>query len=230
MISPNRGFGLILLALFLSGCAAPSPCVPQPYMEASARAPLAIPEDLEAPDSGGALRVPEQGKGGQIASDPDDCVIEPPAFFARASEPNPEGLPIRPSSAGQDAAAPRAGASRLTREVTDFLGEWSEAWSRRDAEAWLGFYAADYAPAGYADGEEWRAEQRSRFAVPATTRVDAGSVAVDPRPDGDVLVRFTQHFGTAPDERSVVKELMLRPVRGGDDRWQIVQEKIVEVL
>lgn len=230
MISPIRGFGLITLALFLSGCATQSACGPQPYMDASARPPLAVPQGLEAPASRGALRVPERGMGGQIASNPDDCVIEPPAFFARAGERNPDGLPIRPSSAGEDAAAPRAGASRLTRELTTFLGEWSEAWSRRDADAWLGFYAADYAPAGYADGEEWREEQRSRFEVPASTRVDAGSVVVEPRSDGDVVARFTQHFGAAPDERGVVKELVLRPVGGKAADWRIVQERIVEVL
>jgi len=199
-------------------------------MDASARPPLAVPQGLEAPDSSGALRIPGQGEDGRIAANPDDCVVEPPAFFAEAGESNPDDLPIRPSSVETDAAAPRPGASRLTREATAFLNEWSEAWSRRDADAWLAFYAADYAPAGYADGEEWRQEQRKRFEVPATTRVDAGSVAVESRADGDLAVRFTQHFGEAPDERSVVKELLLRPAENDAADWQIVQDRIVEVL
>lgn len=213
----------------MSGCATQSACGPQPYMDASVRPPLAVPQGLEVPNSRGALRIPEQGKGGQVASDPDNCVIEPPAYFARAGEPNPDGLPIRPSSVQGDAAAPQPGASRLTLEVTTFLNEWSDAWSRRDADAWLGLYGAGYAPAGYADSEEWRSEQRRRFEVPATTRVDADSVSVEPQSDGDVIARFTQHFGEAPDERSVIKELVLRPVAGGA-AWRIVREKIIEVL
>lgn len=231
MISLLRGFGLLLFALALAGCATRSACGPAPYQDARARPPLVIPEGLDAPDPRLALRVPEHGaSSGRLASDPADCIIEPPRFYADAGEPNPSGLPVRPSSiVARGEAAPQPGISRVGRDVTAFLNQWANAWSRRDADAWLQFYAVDFAPAGYAGPDEWREDQRRRFELPATTRVDANSVAVEPLQDGNARVRFIQRFGEGPDERSVVKELILVPgVQAGD--WRIVQERVVEVL
>jgi len=229
LISPIRGFGLLSLALLLSGCALGSACGPAPYLDARSLAPLRIPDGLDAPDTRSALLVPE-GSGGRLASDPDNCIIEPPSFFVDAAAPNPEGLPVRPSSAVAVAGStPQPAASPLTREVASFLNAWADAWSRRDADAWLGFYADEYVPAGYEDAASWREEQRRRFEVPASTRVDANSVRVEPMPDGSVRARFVQHFGEAPDERSVAKELVLVPARTAA-RWMITQERIVEVL
>ena len=232
MISLTRGFGLLFLALALAGCATRSACGPAPYQEARATPPLAVPEGMDRPDQRAALRVPEpRAAGGRLANDPENCIIDPPPFYVEAGAPNPEGLPVRPSSAATGAAPTVApAATRLTREVTAFLNEWTAAWNQRDADSWLRFYAADYAPAGYADPEEWRQEQRSRFEIPASTRIDANSVAVEPRPDGNARVRFIQHFGEAPEQRSVVKELVLEPRSRERTDWRILEERIVEVL
>ena len=184
---------------------------------------------MDAPDGRSALLVPE-ASGGRLASDPENCIIEPPSFFVDAAAPNPEGLPVRPSSAvAASGTTPRTAASPLTREVTAFLNGWADAWSRREADAWLGFYADEYAPAGYEDAASWREAQRSRFEIPASTRIDANSVEVEPMPDGSVRARFVQYFGEAPDQRSVSKELMLVPARSAA-RWIVIQERIVEVL
>ena len=221
----------MLLAFALGGCATQSACVPGPFVDAQATPPLVIPDGLNAPDRRNALRIPGAPTAGRLSTDPDRCVIEPPRFYAEAGEPNPEGLPVRPSSvaAGQ-APAPMPGATRVTREVTAFLSEWASAWSRRDVDNWLRYYAADYAPTGYADAEAWRAEQRERFEVPATTRIDPNRVGVEPQPDGSARVRFVQHFGEEPDVRSVVKEMVLVPRARGSAAWRIVAERIVEVL
>ena len=206
-----------------------SACGPAPYLDAPAPGPLRIPEGLDAPDTRGALLVPE-ASGGRLASDPDNCIIEPPSFFIDAAASNPEGLPVRPSSAAAAAGSvPRSAASPLTREISAFLDDWAEAWSRRDAGAWLGFYADEYAPAGYEDAASWREEQRRRFEIPASTRVDADSVRVEPMPDGTVRTQFVQHFGEVPDQRSVSKELTLAPTGPGGG-WTIVQERIVDIL
>jgi hypothetical protein len=231
LISLLRGLGLILFALALAGCATRSACGPAPYQDARARPPLMIPDGLDAPDPQLALRIPEVGvAAGRLASDPANCIIEPPRFFAQAGEPNPAGLPVRPSSvAARGEPVPAPGISRVGRDVAAFLNEWAAAWSRREADAWFQFYSADYAPAGYAGPDEWRDEQRSRFEIPATTRIDPNSVAVEPLPDGQARVRFIQRFGAGPDERAVLKEVILVPgARAGE--WRITQERIVEVL
>ena len=232
MNSLIRGFGLLFLALALAGCATRSACSPAPYQEARAAPPLAVPDDMDRPDQRAALRVPERrGAGGRLANDPENCIIEPPPFYAEAGTPNPEGLPVRPRSAATTATgSPAPAATRLTREVTAFLNEWAAAWSQRDADTWFRFYAVDYAPAGYGGPDEWQQEQRGRFEIPASTQIDANSVAVEPRPDGNARVRFIQHFGEAPEQRSVVKELVLEPRTGERTAWRIVEERIIEVL
>lgn len=222
----------MLIAVALGGCATRTACVPGPYVEARAVPPLAIPEGMDAPDQRNALRVPERsGATGKLAPESDPCIIDPPAYYVGAGEPNPDGLPVRPSTvAAAGIPAPAPGATRVAREVTAFLNEWASAWSMRDAETWFRYYVPDYAPVGYAGADEWRAEQRERFQVPATTRIDVDSIAVEPQPDGSARVRFIQRFGEAPEQRGVVKEMVLMPRTRGATTWRIVEERIAEVL
>jgi hypothetical protein len=230
LISPIRGFGLLVTALALSGCAIESACRPGPYQEAGAASPLDIPEDLDAPEQRAAMRVPDAGAAPGRPVEDDRCVIEPPRFYAEAGEANPDGLPLRPGSlAERGEPIPAAPATVLTREVIAFLEDWAGAWSRRDADAWLGFYVADYAPAGYADAAEWRADQRRRFETPAVTKVDPDTVRVEAMEDGRTRARFVQHFGELPDLRTVLKEIVLAP-RSPGTRWRIVEEQIVDVM
>lgn len=222
----------MITVLALSGCATRSACDPGIYLDAEATPPLVVPAGLDAPPQRGTVRLPEvQGTGGRLASDPDNCLLEPPKFYAEADEANPDGLPVRPSSlvvAG--ASAPAPGATRVTREVTAFLNDWSGAWTQRDLDGWLRFYESSYAPAGYSDAAAWRDDQRGRFEIPATTRIDASSVLVEPLADGNARVRFVQRFGAAPEERSVIKEMILVPRSGNSIPWGIIDERIVEVL
>lgn len=229
MSYPIRAFGLLAIALLLGGCVQ-SACQPGPYLEARALPPLTVPEGMDEPQRQAALRIPDSGAAsGQLAAGSDGCVIEPPSFYAEAGDPNPEGLPIRPGSRTEETATSAAPTSRLGRDVAGFLQEWAAAWTRRDVDAWLSFYSPEFAPEGFAGPEEWREDQRRRFEMPARTRVDAESVTVEGRPDGRSTVKFTQYFGEAPDERSLVKEIVLAP-RVTGTRWRIVNERIVEVL
>jgi hypothetical protein len=204
-----RGFGLILLCLASAGCTLRSACAPAPYMDARARPALVMPEGLDAPDRRAALRVPAAGEvSGRLANDPRNCIIEPPPFHI-------DGGSARP-------AAPAATG------VAGFLETWAGSWNRRDADAWLGLYAADYMPQGYGAPEEWRVEQRDRFRVPASTRVDLDTLEIEETADGIVRARFVQRFGQPPEERAVRKELVLLPLSNG--AWRIVDERILAVL
>ncbi|NHA14714.1 nuclear transport factor 2 family protein [Thioalkalivibrio sp. XN279] len=221
MKSLLRGFGLLLLCLATAGCAMSSACGPAPYMDARARPSLAIPEGLDAPDRRAALRVPAAGEvGGRLANDPGNCIINPPPFYAESSSARAEG-----SAAAARAVAGPGGAAT---GVAGFVEQWAALWSGRDADGWLGLYASDYAPQGYGAPEEWRAEQRGRFQVPASTRVDLDTLEVEETADGIVRARFVQRFGQPPEERAVRKELVLLPLSNG--AWRIVDERILAIL
>jgi hypothetical protein len=227
LITLTRGCGLVAIALLIAGCATKPACVPGPYLDARAVPPLVIPEGLAAPDRQMALRVPDSRSA--PGTPVDRCVIEPPMFFANAGDPNPEGLPIRPSTMAGAPAASVAASSRVTREVTAFIEQWAEAWGRRDFDAWVQFYEPDFTPEGYENNAAWRADQQRLFGVQASTRIEAGSVNVNVLPEGKVRARFTQHFGVGEQERSVIKELVLAPGDEGSD-WLIADDYVVEIL
>ena len=221
MKSLLRGLGLILLCLATTGCALRSACEPAAYMDARARPSLVIPEGLDSPDRRAALSVPAAGAvSGRLANDPDNCIIEPPPFRADDTTVGSAG------AVASAAVAPTPG--RPAGGVAGFLTSWAGHWNGRDVDSWLGLYAADYAPQGYTGPEEWRAEQRGRFQVPASTRVDLDTLEVEETADGMVRARFVQRFGQPPEERAVRKELVLLPLSGGS--WRIIGELILALL
>lgn len=194
-------------------------------MDAQARAQLTVPAGLDAPEQRFALRVPPAGSvGGKLANDAADCIIEPPAFYAGTGTGDARALPRRPGAA----PVPAVPVSGPAGEIEVFLRQWADHWNQRDADAWLPLYAPDFAPSGYAGPEAWQAEQRRRFELPASTRIDFDTLVVEPTADGLARARFVQRFGQPPEERAVRKQLVLLEGRAGT--WRIIDEQIVEVL
>jgi hypothetical protein len=229
LISPIRGFGLIAIALLLTGCAQTS-CFPGPYLDARALPPLVVPDGMDAPDRQMALRVPApRGASDRPGDALDGCIPGAPPFFAEAGEPNPEGLPVRPGSMAVVAGQPRAAPTRVSRDVIRFIEDWAETWGRRDFDAWVQFYEPDFTPEGYESHAAWRNDQARRFEVAATTLVEPDSVRVNVLPDGNVRARFVQQFGIGEEVRAVVKELVLMPRPRGSG-WLITEDYVVEIL
>jgi hypothetical protein len=227
LIAPTRGLGLLAIALLLTGCAQTT-CFPGPFLDARALPPLVIPEGLDAPDRQMALRVPARPSAAD-GHGLDGCIPMPPPFFVEAGEPNPEGLPVRPSSVVAATGGASATPTRVSRDVTRFIEDWAEAWGRRDFNAWVLYYAPDFTPEGYESNAAWRSDQERRFEVDATTRIEAESVRVTVLPDGNVRARFVQQFGLGDEVRAVVKELVLMPRPRGSG-WLITEDYVVEVL
>lgn len=190
---------------------------------------MVIPEGMDAPDRQMALRVPDQqATPGSTGANADGCVAEPPAFYVDSGEPNPENLPVRPSSLPGAADAPRPAPARVARQVTRFIEDWAEAWGRRDFNAWVRFYEPDFVPEGYADNAAWRSEQERLFEVEATTRIERASVRVSTLPEDKVRARFDQKFGLGTQERLVKKELVLVPGPRGRG-WLISEDYVLDV-
>ncbi|MGQ3685559.1 MAG: L,D-transpeptidase Cds6 family protein [Candidatus Loosdrechtia sp.] len=192
--------------------------------------PLVVPEDLDAPDRQLALRVPDERRApGRPGTEPDGCFFLPPAYYASPGEPNPEGLPVRPSAVAAAGGAPRAAPTRVTREVTSFIQDWAAAWDRRDFDGWVRYYEPDFTPEGYDDNAGWREEQQRLFEVDANTQVRTDTVQVSMLPEGRVRVRFEQEFGVGEQTRAVLKELVLAPgPRRGS--WLIAEDYVLDIL
>lgn len=231
-----RGVRLVVLLglVAMAGCTASTCRDDAVYLSSRAVDPLRLPEGMAQPPAEQSLDIPGGGVDGQggAKNSSGRCLDEPPRYYAEASESD-TGLPPRPGSEAPASAAagagPLAGASRLTLDVAAFLEQWAEAWNRRDADAWVEYYQADFAPAGYGSHEDWVAAQRQRFEIPAVTEVDTDSLDVETEADGTVRARFVQRFGTPPDVRGVVKEMVLEPRPQGQG-WRIAAERIADIL
>jgi hypothetical protein len=227
---------LLLSLVAMAGCTASTCRDDAVYLSSRAVDPLRMPEGIAPPPDDQSLEIPGGGAGGQGGAKDSSgrCLGEPPRYYAEAGETD-AGLPPRPgsevpaSAAAAAGAGPLAGASRLTLDVAAFLEQWADAWNRRDADAWIEYYQTDFAPAGYGSHEDWVAAQRQRFEIPAVTEVDTDSLGVETEADGTVRARFVQRFGTPPDVRGVVKEMVLEPRPQGRG-WRIASERIADIL
>ena len=244
--SGKSGLILAAAAVWLAGCSSGTgQCQPHTDYETSVPIePLKAPSGLEVPSrESTTIPVPDGPRQPVIRTAEGRCLMEPPSFYVTA----PDQLDADPQYAqtieldtsafttevdslvtGTSSAGALAGASRVTIEIAEFLSAWSETWSRRDAEAWFEFYAADYSPAGYDDNADWRATQGDRFSIPAVTIVVYETLSVETQPNGDVLAQFVQRFGEPPNTRSVEKAMRL--TKGGSKGWTIIGEQIVDVL
>ena len=219
-----------------AGCSGHKPCEgPKTYRESAPGPGLQVPPGLDPPEDNGLMAVP----GGAVPPDAlDKCMEVPPNYYAKAGEPNVEGLPVS-AVVGSPVAVAEAsgrgpstrelipGASVLTNDVAAFVTDWAALWTARDADDWLGMYRDDFVQAGFQSHADWVATQRDRFQTPARTEVPLETLEVEPL-DGDrARAEFVQRFGSAPTFRSVKKELVLERQK---NRWVIAQERILDVL
>ena len=234
MTSSRLLLAVAATVLLASGCGTPDCLNSTAYLDSAPVAPLRIPDGMGRPDRAMDMGIPGGAPvGGGTKAGDGTCLAAPPAYFASADGPNPEGLPVRQGgisvAARPGGAVPVVGTSLVSQDVAGFLTNWADTWTRRDAQAWFGFYASDYVPAGYDTHEEWQQAQLPRFEIPAATTVEVGTLEVVTGEDGRTKARFVQTFGQAPEIRRVVKEMLLVPAPDRGD-WRIVDERIVDIL
>lgn len=83
-------FVVTVLALALSGCkvfGGGSCNKPREYTNSESVAPLKVPEGLDMPNTGSALRVPELDTPEQPRGPNDPCLDEPPRYATPAAAP-----------------------------------------------------------------------------------------------------------------------------------------------
>ena len=107
-------------------------------------------------------------------------------------------------------------------EVAKALASWAEAWSRKDAKAYLGFYASDFKTPGGESRAAWAAERTRRVTKPGKISVAIEGARVTPE-GNNVVVKFRQHYKSASLSSSANKTLLMTRQNG---QWKILQERI----
>jgi tetratricopeptide (TPR) repeat protein len=156
-----------------------------------------------------------------------ELVREPSAKPAAvASAPTPKEAPQEPAKppvvaqkAPEKPAAPPADA---TAEVLKTVNGWAQAWSKKDADAYLGYYAKDFNTPGGEARDAWEKGRRTRIEAPKSISVGIESAKVTMRNPEQASVSFRQTYKS--DKLSTKSRKTLELVKA-DGRWLIKEEK-----
>ncbi len=116
------------------------------------------------------------------------------------------------------AAAPSA----LDAAIRETVSAWAKAWSARDVDAYLGFYAPAFDPGDGQSRSAWEKLRRARVGGPRFIEVTISDVTVLRRDDARAAATFGQKYRSDRYQDSVTKTLEF--VRDGT-RWLIVAER-----
>ena len=146
---------------------------------------------------------------------------------APATKETPKDTPKEPTKPAAVAKveekpkAPEKSADTSTEVVTAVNG-WAQAWSKKDVDGYLGYYAKDFkTPAGEAR-DAWEQGRRSRIEAPKSISVAIESPKVTMRKPDQASVSFRQTYKS--DKLSTKSRKTLEMVKA-DGRWLIKEEK-----
>ena len=166
--------------------------------------------------------------GGPIAAAKPPIVVAQNAPAAAekpaAQKPAPE-KPAAEKPAAQKPAAEKPAAEKpadATAEVVATLNAWAQAWSKKDADAYLSYYAKDFkTPAGESRAA-WEKARRSRIAAPKSISVAIASPKATMTGANQVKITFRQTYRSDVLKTTSTKTLVMVK---NDGRWQIQQER-----
>jgi ketosteroid isomerase-like protein len=115
--------------------------------------------------------------------------------------------------------APAAGGD----DVLQLVNGWAAAWSKKDVNAYLAFYAKDFKTPNGEDRGAWEHGRRTRILAPKSISVEANAPKVTMTGDKQASVTFRQSYKSDTLSANSMKTLVLVKTDGG---WQIQQEKV----
>jgi len=100
---------------------------------------------------------------------------------------------------------------------------WAKAWSHKNADDYLGYYAPGFQVPGGEPRANWEATRRDRIVKPKQIEVPVGSPNISFDAEGRAVVKFRQGYKSDTLNTSGAKTLTLVK---NNDRWQIIQERM----
>jgi tetratricopeptide (TPR) repeat protein len=116
---------------------------------------------------------------------------------------------------------PAAQPQNTSAEVLKAVNAWAQAWSKKDADAYLAFYARDFKTPGGEDRETWEKTRRERIAAPKSIAVGIEQAKVTMQGSDQASVSFRQSYRSDKLKSSSRKTLVMTRA---DGRWLIREE------
>ena len=115
------------------------------------------------------------------------------------------------------AAAPSNG-----EDVLKTVNAWAQAWSKKDADGYLAFYARDFKTPGGEPRPQWEKTRRERIAAPKSIAVGIEQAKVTMQGSDQASVSFRQSYRSDKLKSSSRKTLVMTLA---DGRWLIREER-----
>jgi tetratricopeptide (TPR) repeat protein len=118
--------------------------------------------------------------------------------------------------------APTPPAGDPSKEILNAVNGWAQAWSKKDADAYLGYYAKEFKTPGGEARAEWEKARRTRITAPKSISVSLDSPKVTMSGADRATVTFRQNYKSDVLKSNSRKTLTLIRAEGG---WKILEEK-----
>lgn len=142
----------------------------------------------------------------------------PPAQETKPATPT---AAIEPATPAKEAVKPTPDTIEPKAQIERTLRAWTEAWSARDADAYLGFYSTQFKlPAG-TDFATWSQERKTRITRPEFIKIAIDRLKIKFK-GNTAQASFNQRYESNIVKDSSKKTLIL--VRE-DTNWKIVEER-----
>ena len=154
------------------------------------------------------------------------AVAPPPAAVSPAATPPAATAPKEPAKPTVVAAVEPAkpSAKSGSAEVIETVNAWAKAWSSKDVDGYLAFYAKDFKTPGGEARAEWEKARRQRISAPKSIVVTVDSPKVSLSGEGQAQVTFRQSYRSdVVKAATATKTLVLAKV---DGHWLIQQERV----
>ena len=144
-----------------------------------------------------------------------------PAASKEAPKAPPVVAAVEPAkAAAEKPAAPKA----ANAEILDAVNAWAKAWSAKDVDRYLAFYAKDFKTPGGEARADWEKARRQRISAPTSINVTVDAPKVAVVADGQASVTFRQGYRSdVVKTATATKTLVLTRM---DGRWLIQQERV----
>ena len=145
------------------------------------------------------------------AASPAAAPKEAPKPPVAAEKPPVTAAVEKPSAVPQNASA----------EVLKAVNAWAQAWSKKDADAYLAFYAKDFRTPGGEARPQWEKSRRERISAPKSITVGVEQPKVTMQGSDQASVSFRQSYRSDKLKSSSQKTLVMARAEG---RWLIREE------
>lgn len=181
---------------------------------AAAPAPAAAPPAIAKP-----IPAPAPAPAAVPVPAPAPAKVEPPKVAAapvkaEAPKPAPAPAPVKAEQPDRNDAEA---------DVIKALNGWAKAWSGKNVNAYLGYYAKDFKVPGGENRSAWEKNRKERISKPKSIQVEIESPEVTFSDATHASVTFKQAYKSDALRSSTRKTVVL--VKSGE-RWLIQQERI----